>query len=249
MTRTTSRVDRALEQIVGLPGVKTWPGATRDELDATERALGCALPEGLRHLLSRTNGLSIQHGVHRILGVGDRGGHDLVSFNHFRSWRWAYPHLDLDHVVVHAIDAGTWVTAFDRASGDDVAGDLLNPDTIRPREWDLSRRLERGWTRMARGARVRLDHGALLARFDRIPHGHGVVQGRSWHQHNRVVAAEATLHPLPEALVRAGDLWRSALELRDDHTLGEVEAYTDGHGHTRHRWTTVTSAGRSLRAA
>lgn len=240
--KVTRRIDRALRKLEGLPGVRTWPGATEDELTVAEAALGGRLPEGLRHLLSRTNGLAIQHGLHRILGVGPRAAVDLVAFNERDAWKWAFPAAFLDDVVVYALDASTWVTGFELATGGDVAGDVLNPETIRPRDWDLSRRLDRGWTHMARGARMRLDHGALLARFDRLPDGHGVVHGPTWHQRNRVVAAEATMHPLPEALVRAGDLWRSALELRADHELAEPETWTDEAGRTRWRWTTVAAA-------
>ena len=100
--------------------------------------------------------------------------------------------------------------------------------------------LDRGWTRRARGLGVRADQRALLERFEEIPPAHGVVHGRSRHQHNRADVDEASLHPLPQALVRAGDLWHSALELREDHQLSEPEPWVDEQGRTRHRWSTTS---------
>lgn len=234
--RVEKRIDRALAGLRGKPGVTLRDGATRQELRTAEQALGTELPRALWHLLSRTNGLSILHGVHRILGVGASAPVDLVAFNRRERWKWAFPEAELHDVVVYGIDAGTWISGFAVGDHEELAGDLLAPETITAREWGLARRLERGWTHMVGTGRLRSDHRALLARFGELPPDMGVVHGPTFFQRNRIVPSEATLVPLADALVASGDLWRSALRLRDDHDLDTPERWVDEDGHQRWRW-------------
>src|SRR5690348_2462720 len=72
-----SELTRDIEPIHGIdPGPDFFPGATPEQLDEVERALGTRLPERLRDILGESNGVFVVFGQ-RLIWTTD----EIIEYN------------------------------------------------------------------------------------------------------------------------------------------------------------------------
>lgn len=84
------------------PGPGFFPGATQDELDAVERALGARLPESLQEVLRETNGVLVTFGQHLIWSTDEITRTNLAMRT---DPRYGESYMPFDHLLFFG-DAG-----------------------------------------------------------------------------------------------------------------------------------------------
>jgi hypothetical protein len=78
---------RALHPI---PGVGLHEGASRAQLDRTERWLGFSLPTAHRQALAESNGIEAEWGFRRIIGLGE-AVENIAVWNRTDCWKFTWP--------------------------------------------------------------------------------------------------------------------------------------------------------------
>lgn len=78
-----------LDALRRVPGVTLHRGATRDQLDQTQRSLGISLPKAHNELLAKSNGLESCWGYRRILAVGE-AIENIGPWNQADCWKFAW---------------------------------------------------------------------------------------------------------------------------------------------------------------
>lgn len=237
MSDIRTRLQGAIDTLRGLAGVTIGPPASDAMLERAEQRLGRALPEQLRVLLSVTNGLSIRHGLNQILGVERDDAPDLVDFNAYDTWKYAWPANDLADQLVFHVRYDLNVTAYARDGRTKVNGLLAIPQPLAPARTDLARQIEAGWTGMARRP-LPPEDAAVHARLGSLQPGEGVFLGPRFFLTGELDPAETQKAPLVQTLQMSGGLNRDADQLPPNTLVVAPTREQDEDGRDQWRWVT-----------
>jgi hypothetical protein len=235
MTDVRTRLAEALGVIADQPGVQVNEPATPEMLDGAEERLGRPLPEHLRTLLSLSNGLSVQHGQRRILGVARTDSPDLIEFNRQDRWKYAWAMPELADCLVFGV---THILRFNAYRSDDVLLDGFLPlKDLERAGRDLPFKIERGWTTIATHPLHPKD-AAVHRAVGTVPADQGIYLGPSYFLHGELAADELRLGPLEEILRMSGGLFADAASLPPNTTVVAPFKELDDQGRERWRWIT-----------
>lgn len=237
MTDIRTRIERAVEAMAGQPSVSLGAPATNSMLDRAEERLGQALPADLRELLSIANGVSVKDGLRRILGVERSDAPDLVEFNRYDTWKYAWPTINLEDKLIWGITYDHHFSAYLPDLVTQVSGMLVLPDSIQPNDMDLVTRLERGWVGMATRP-MHPDDAAIRNAVGPVAPDQGVHLGTRFFLKADPDPAEARLFPLEQVLRMAGGLDHDSGQLPPGSVVAAPFCEHDESGRERWRWIT-----------
>lgn len=237
MTDLRVRLQTGLHELAGQPGVALQPPASSAAIERAELRLGRALPEQLRTLLTLANGLSVKHGQHQILGVEPDSGPDLVEFNAYETWKYAWPDVRLERELIFEVCYDLNVTAFAEDGETVLDGMLVIPEPLEPSPTDLVQRVCAGYVGMAQRP-LPSEDAAVHAKLGDLRPGDGVFLGPRFFITGEEDPRELVAVPLEQALRMAGDLSRHVDQLPPNTLVVAPLREHDEHGRERWRWVT-----------
>lgn len=232
-----TQLSRAVSLMAGKPGVRLAEPATPEMIRRAEERLGRALPYELRVLLSITNGLSVEYGLRRILGLERSDSPDLVDFNRTDAWKYAWPEPLLENLLVFKIDYQLNFIGYEADDETLVEGMLPLAGSIERSKRDLTWKIERGWTRLAEGP-LHPEDAQVKEAVGEVPWDMGVYLGKQYFFKGIPDLTELHLRPLIEVLRMSGGLSTDADRLPPEVTVLNPLRETDDMGRERWRWLT-----------